>query len=370
MLNVMHVRDSSGLYGAERVILALAKYCDPERFRLSLLCLLDSEGNALPLIRQAKAMGVIVDVVKVRGVWDCRTVRSIRAALTAHQVDVVHTHDFKSTWFGWLASMGLGVKRVVTAHGSVKDSFKIRVSLWLEEWIMRGCFDRVIVVAEDLRRDFLKKEFLKNQLKLIQNGIDVSTMGATSGEGTVGKSRLRDEIVFGVIGRLVPDKGHRFFLQAFANMIHEYPHARALIVGGGPLGNDLRRQVEQMGLDHQVVFCGARDDMTNVYKEIQCLVIPSLREGLPYVLLEALATKIPVVATAVGDIPLLIRSKETGYLVPPGDVEELRKSMRAIVADRGTAARFAEEGYRLVVEQYSSNRMAEEVEQVYEEVSS
>lgn len=366
-LNVMHIRDSSGLYGAERVLLALARQLDPARFKFLLVCLQDRQGSARPLIEKARGMGIQVEVIPVRSAFDPAAVFGVRKLLKRYAIHLIHTHDFKATLFGMLASVRLGIKRVATLHGSVKDSLKMRLSLWLEEQIIRHSFDMAIVVAEELQRQLLSEGFRPGMLRLIRNGIDLSSFASGSpGSSKAMKSEPEQgNKVFGVVGRLVPDKGHKYFLNALSRMKPQYPTMKAVIVGNGSFKEEIEREIARLGLEHQVLLHGVRSDMAELYRQMHCLVIPSLREGLPYVLLEALASKVPVIASAVGDIPKLIRHAETGYLVPPANSVELQKYMTLVLKEPDTARRLADKGYQVVLEGYSSNRMVQETQAVY-----
>jgi glycosyltransferase involved in cell wall biosynthesis len=108
--------------------------------------------------------------------------------------------------------------------------------------------------------------------------------------------------------------------------------------------------------------------MKRIYDKINFLVIPSLREGLPYTLLEAMAYKVPVLASSVGDIPLLVQDGITGHLVPPGDTEALVKCMNQLLMDPEKSRKMAEKAHRLVMEKYSADRMVSKTEEVYNNV--
>ena len=130
-INLAHIRDSSGLYGAEQVILALAQHVNHKRFNFLLVCLQDMEGSAQPLIQRAKELGIQVEVVAVSSAFDGKAVKALRTILRDRAIHILHTHDFKSTLFGMLSSINMSVKRVATVHGSIKHSFKIRTSIFL-----------------------------------------------------------------------------------------------------------------------------------------------------------------------------------------------------------------------------------------------
>lgn len=127
----------------------------------------------------------------------------------------------------------------------------------------------------------------------------------------------------------------------------------------------LEQQVVDMKLENNVTFCGTRNDMDNVYQETNCVVISSLREGLPYTLLEAMTNKVPVIATSVGDIPCLIHPGETGYLVKPGSPADLENQLRCHLNNYNEAQEMAQKAYQLVADQYSAKKMAQAYQKVY-----
>jgi glycosyltransferase involved in cell wall biosynthesis len=171
--------------------------------------------------------------------------------------------------------------------------------------------------------------------------------------------------LFGVIGRLFPDKGHRFFLNAFAGVRSAYPQARVAIVGDGPARTAIEAQIKSMNLSVAVTLCGFQKNMRRVYDQLDFIVMPSLTEGLPYTLLEAMSAKIPIIATTVGDIPSIIQHGKSGYLVPPSDSSALEKSMLAFLENPEHAQAMAEEAQRTLNEQYTAEKMVNETERLY-----
>jgi len=367
-INVLHIRDSRGIYGAERVILTLAKHLNPTRFRVLLLCFEGKDGLASRLIRTARRLDLAVETVKVNGRLDPSAIRQIREILKAHSVSIVHAHDFKGTFYALLASANLGIKRVVTAHGSTRDSLLMKAYLFLDEHVVYRFFDKIIAVAEYVREDLKRKGLNAQRIEVIPNAVDPSLLDLDGKDPSPAAVPCpsKGAKVFGVIGRLFPDKGHEFFLEAFRRVVDTDPSAQALIVGGGPLKDHLTDRIRTLALEHHVHLCGVQSDMKSIYDQLDFLVIPSLREGLPYVLLEALACKVPVLATAVGDIPRLVEHGHTGFLVPPADAAALARYMRRLLIDPEEASRMADNGSRLVRERYSATRMAAQTERLYE----
>lgn len=333
-----------------------------------MICLRSRDGKSDPLADRAKKVGYQVIPVNVEGMLDVRAISNIRKILMEHGVRILHSHDYKSNLYGLLASMNLEIRRVTTAHGTTRDSFWKRFCLYLNEKVVYRHFDEIIAVSDEIRTQLRKIYTGRGTIRVIENGIDPLYFGSGNGDGeSAGPLPIPgNHKVFAVIGRLFPDKGHRFFLQAFARIVRSNPSVAALVIGDGPSRETIIGQVRDLGLESHVFLCGVRSDMRNVYAKVDFLVIPSLTEGIPYVLLEAMINKVPVLATEVGGIPKLIEDGVTGYLVPPGDVDSLEKGMASMLSNPVKLKQFCENAYRIAVERYSAGAMVKRIEGLYD----
>lgn len=366
-INLMHIRDSSGIFGAERVVLTLGKHSNQELFNFKLLCMRGQDGRSEKLIAKARQLGFEVETVAVKGRMDLHAVLKIRKVLKENNVSLFHSHDYKSNFYGLLASTNLGIKRVTTAHGSTRDAFLKRAYLSWDEKVTYRFFDKIIAVSEHLRRELERKNIGSRKITVVQNGLDFGLF-ENDGNETAAEASLcipKGNKVFAVIGRLYADKGHRFFLEAFSRVCRDYPHITGLLLGDGPEKYKIAQQVRNLKLEQDVILCGVRSDMNNIYKQIDFLVIPSLTEGLPYVLLEAMASRIPVLATAVGDISLVIDNKVSGYLAEPGDAKALEQGMIDLLKYPDKAKKMAERAYSIISENFSAERMVRNTEKIY-----
>jgi glycosyltransferase involved in cell wall biosynthesis len=167
------------------------------------------------------------------------------------------------------------------------------------------------------------------------------------------------------MGRLVPVKGLETFLKAARIIQSRKDKVKFLIVGDGPLKGTLRALARHYGLEHDVLFLGHRNDSYDVLAMMDVLVLPSLSEGIPMVLLEALALKRPVVASRVGGIPEVVEDCATGRLVEPGREGELAEACIALMDDPDLAERLGLAGRHRVRERFSVRSMAEKVADVY-----
>lgn len=367
-ITVLHIRDSGGIHGAERVILALARYLDKFKFNFVLLCLRGNDGSGVELIEKAKALGIFTLEAQVNARFDLKALKRIRRLIKQVAPSIIHTHDYKSDFYALFSSLRLCTKLVTTAHGSTRDAVLLRFYLLLDKFLIYPFFSKIICVSNQLARQYSRLLPLHSKIVVIQNGIDLSFTDQISSNSypLPLPSIHANGKIFGIIGRLFPDKGHFFFLKAFANLCLDFPNALALIVGDGPLKQTLSEQIRSLRLENNVIMCGPRPDIHNIYNQIDFLVIPSLTEGLPYVLLEAMTAQVPVLASAVGDIPLLIRHGETGYLVPPRNVKILETYMRALLDNQIKAKKMASNAYTLATRHYTAQNMAKNTEMLYE----
>jgi glycosyltransferase involved in cell wall biosynthesis len=349
------------------VILTIGKNLDREKFNFFLMCMDRGNGGHQSLMDMSEECGFRTLSVFVPNRLDPIAIREIRNKLRQLNIHIIHTHDFKSDFYALISSLGTGIKRVATSHGSTRDSTLLKLYLSFSERVVYPFYDIIIAVSDQRREDLSQSRAIQKKVVCIKNGFDLDLFQKShaSEKGELNFQVPEGTNLIGVISRLFPDKGHKHLLEAFSKLLEEIPEARLLIIGDGPSRSDLERLTKVLAIDHKVLFCGVRYDLLNIYSKLNLVAIPSLREGLPYVLFEALALKIPVVATSVGGIPDLIKNGETGFLVPPGDSDGLSNAMREALKDKEKAKSFSERGYELLKERFSQKKMLGELESSY-----
>jgi glycosyltransferase involved in cell wall biosynthesis len=229
-------------------------------------------------------------------------------------------------------------------------------------------FNRIVAVSEDLKYFLAERGVPDKKVKFIQNGLDLKLLYDQNDHPEPPLEIPSGRKIFAVIGRLYPDKGHRFFLEALSKVAKNHPDVHALIIGDGPASETIRGYIREFKLERLTEMCGVRSDMQAIYAGIDYLVIPSLTEGLPYVLLEAMASHVPVLATAVGDIPKLIDDRKTGHLVPPGDSAGLAERMTELLSHADNIKKIEECAYQRVIKQFSAEQMVRQTEDMYLEL--
>jgi glycosyltransferase involved in cell wall biosynthesis len=362
--HVLHVRSSAGLYGAEYVILGLLPALRARGAEGTLLCLHNPNTPNQALCEKAQALGLPAQRLPCRGRFDFATVNALRGLLARHPNALLHVHDYKSALNAWLARGRRNVPIVATSHGQFSSTLSLQLYHRLELSLMRR-FERVCIVAEEMRPLLMRKGVAAARIVLIPNGIDTRRFApevAPLERADFGIDA--DAIVFGAAMRLTEQKNPLGLIDAFARVAAALPRAVLAVVGDGELRDAVAARACERGVAGRVRLLGARGDLERFYTMIDVFVLPSLYEGLPLALLEAMAAQRPIVATAVGEVGDVLTGLG-GALVPPGDAPALAGAMHAAALQppATTAALRAR-----VVERNSVERMAGDYAALYDDV--
>jgi glycosyltransferase involved in cell wall biosynthesis len=233
-----------------------------------------------------------------------------------------------------------------------------RTLFWTAATLSHGLVSVCAEVDAFVRRRFLLAGV---ELFVVNNGIDMAPFLA------VPARKLRDEVTFGLAGRMAPEKNHRVLIEAFGLLRRRHGCARLRFLGGGPLEPELKEQARSLGLSEAVEFCGFSHDVAGFLSQLDIFVLPSDFEALPLSLLEAIASGLPVVATAVDGVPKIVQTTDGGWLCPRGDAPALMGAMEAAITSPDRLER-AERARRVVAELYSAERMARDYERVYQQL--
>jgi glycosyltransferase involved in cell wall biosynthesis len=363
---VLHLVSSSGLYGAEQVILNLAA---SEKTLSYVGALRNAHSPHFEVIDVARSTGLRTVLFDSRGRIDFGTVFQIKRFLKQNRIDILHTHGYKSDIVGLLAARLAKTSWVATNHVWHPLTGKLRLYESLDAFVLRFA-RRIVAVSPSIRDDLISTKVPPGSIRVIDNGIDLDRFTQSKPTGTL-KAELgicENDIVVTIVGRLSPEKGHRTFLKAAKTIYAKQAHVRFLIVGDGPMDAELRAEAASLNLGERVIFAGFRQDMPEIYALSDLLVNASSIEGLPMTILEAMASKVPVIAARTGGIPGIVKDNETGLLVDSGDEDGLRARMELLIADREKSRRLAAAAFELVTMKYSRKRMCEAYWEVYQEV--
>lgn len=285
--------------------------------------------------------------------------------------DIVHTHLFKSDLHGLLAARLCGVPVVISTSHNM-DVWARRFPLGYIYGLVTNLTDRVIAVSNVVRDyQILYTKILPEKIIVIENGINSKQFTNQVDAGNALRYEFQigmDAPLVGIIGRLKPQKDHSNFLLAAIQIRNKMPNTHFLIVGDGPLRDQLVAQAQSLGLGSSVIFCGIRKDIHTVLSALDMLVISSKWEGLPVTLLEGMAAGLPIVATAVGSIPEVLRDGEMGLIVAPSNPKDLANACLRLINSPVIRQRMGEAAHMHVKLNFSNDVMVNKIVDLYQEL--
>jgi len=290
--------------------------------------------------------------------------------LKEHNVDIFHCHHHKSTVYGVIAARIAGTPVLLAHVHGLGRSRTLRRKLI--NCILFRNVNRLIPVANGVKEDVLRNNrFVRDEkLFVLENSIDYEHFADVSISRTDAKQMLgmpADALVFGTIGRLVPTKGLSYLIAAFSKVKTQMPQARLVLVGDGPCKAELQMQAADALCGDSAHFLGHRANVEQLLKGMDVFILASVAEGMPRVLLEAMAAGVPCVATQVGGIPEVINGEAVGFLVPPGDPEALAEMMLRVAKMPGEdLAEVVEKARDRVRRTYSHDVVRKKLEDLYE----
>jgi len=365
-MKVLHLISSGGMYGAEVMLLNLASAqkslgCEP------IIGVFRNEHLPhIEVAEEARSRGLQVEIFNCSGKFDHKPLRTIRKVLRKQDISLVHGHGYKSNSYGYFAANGVGLPFVATCHLWTGASPAIRFYEFLDSLILRRAH-KVVGVSDAISNTLRKSGLSPEKVSTIHNGTDFSLFGDAS--PTLRKDLgIEETILVGSVGRLEEQKGLEYFLRAAREVLSEFPKTLFLVVGEGSQRSKLERLIHELGLRTSVLLVGQRSDMPGVYASLDLFVLASMDEGMPMTILEALALRKPVIATAVGAVEKLVIPEETGLLVQPRDVPALRDAMLRCLRNPSFAQTLGKNGQEHVQAFFSSHGMARKYVELYERV--
>jgi glycosyltransferase involved in cell wall biosynthesis len=373
-LRVLLTIDEASLGGGQMHVLLLAKYLQMADFDVEIA----TEANGW-LVTEALNLNLIVHQITISNQFTRQSFQHIRELLRTGQFDILHTHGGTAGF--WVRSVAAGLKRrhviIHTYHGlhylnilegsgqAIKQAIKRLIFKRIDRLLLRYTNRIICVCRSDYDKAIAAGVAMIDRTSIIFNGIEVEKFSMPLNQ-VIARQIFEvepNEFVFGNVGRLHEQKGHKFLLQAMAKMNNR---ARLMIVGDGRLRQELMNLATQLNISDRVLFLGARADIYEFLSAINVFVMPSLWEGQPIALLEALAIGKSCIASAVDGIPEIITDGVNGYLVIPKDIEILAKIMDLAIEQPDLLQQFSSGGVKAIPPQFLAQNMAIEIAKIYE----
>lgn len=372
---VLHFIDSAGVYGAERVILNLSTQLQRVGGYVPVVgCIVQGRDEPSALFDAAASAGIEALKIPIANSRLWRDLPRAASLLAGAGIDLIHSHGYKPSVYGEVIRRRMGVPILATCHLWFEPSsgpLKMRVMVAIERRLYRG-FPAVVAVSEPIREILVRHGVPQERTAVVANGVEVPEAPPATRLAALRRELdlADDDFVVLNAGRLTRQKAQWLLLEAAAILKNRERSFRFVIVGEGPLKQELRRRAEQLGVAHRVGFLGFRDDMDALLQMADAFALPSLDEGMPMALLESAAAGLPAVTTAVGDIGKLIVHEQTGLLIPGEDAPALAAALERLYRERELAGRLAAAAHQAMVDRYSSQAMTRRYVEVYERILS
>lgn len=360
-IRVLQIICSTGFYGAERWVLALARHLPQEKVVCDLVVPLEADNQELELIEQYRAQGGTVHRVPMAHKFDLSVVGKLAELIKKENYQIIHTHGYKSDILGVMAARKAGILSLVTPHGFENSSdLKLRLFIWLGGLAMRKA-DKVVPLSKALCQDVIKMGVAENKVEYVQNGVDLSEVEAQrSTQRTANKVKR-----IGFIGQMISRKNIFDILDIFNHIAESQNDVELVLLGDGEQRQALEAHAATLKHASKISFLGFRKDRLALLQSFDLFVMTSTLEGIPRCLMEAMAMGIPVAAYNIAGIDQLITHQESGLLAPLGQKKLLEEYWLKLLNEPEVSQALAHNAREFVYQHYSAQRMADEYQGVF-----
>ncbi len=365
-INVLHIRDTGDMLGAESVIFEIAKNSTQFNVKAVVGVL---EGGSTELVQKAKENNINSFIIPCKGKIDFKTINFLKKYIKDNDIHIVHAHGYKENFYAWLSK---STPIIATNHLWKRTTMALKFYAYVDSKIMNK-LEKVVAVSKPILIDMSKAGVKDSKCELISNGIDIQRFSKVYSSDNIKtmKQALNiplDNTVIGMISSLSKEKGHEGAIKCFDKMLKKYPKLHFLVVGAGEEELALKKLSRKLNILQNICFAGRRTDIPEIHSIIDIYLLNSLIEGLPMALLEAMASAKAVIATNVGDVESVVIDNETGLLIQCEDLSGLESALLDLIEDsfkRNVLGQIAKE---FISKHFSSISMTEKYINLYREL--
>lgn len=363
-VRVAHLTASPFYGGPERQMAGLASAM-PLNVRSTFLCLMEN-GKAKPFVDELRRRGHPAVELKNNHPHLIACAREVVQKLKSLEADILLTHGYKADIIGLIAARMARIPLVCVSRGWTWATRKVRIYEAVDRLVLRLA-DHVVCVSEGQAAKVRKAGVRSSNITVIRNSVDVSRFSRIEPKAEQALRSLFPDPVMHVVlavGRLSPEKGFDLLIDAATEVCRKQENVGFALIGDGPLRADLHSRIRTAGLQRRFVLAGFRHDVDALLPHASCLVQSSHTEGMPNVVLEAMAASVPVIATSVGGTPELMVDGQTGILVPPGNASAISEGILTLLGDSMERACMGSAGRQRVEEEFTFHAQARQYEQL------
>ncbi len=366
---IIHIQKVTEISGSETHLLTLLPRLREYGYEPTMLCLSEYHRPPTNFVAKMEGAGIPTEVIWIgQNHFQPLLLPELTLKIKQGEYDLVHTHLIHADFYGILAARMAGVKVVISSRHN-DNAFRSKFP-W--RWLISGnnrFADRLICISQHLKQFAETVELTAaEKISVVHYGLDPSKVSDQSWREKLGWEENVQAI--GIVSRLTEQKGHSTLLKAMSEVVRQFPTVQLVIIGDGELRQNLEQDTVKLGLEKQVHFLGYRQDAAAMMSGLDLFVLPSRWEGFGLVLLEAMAARLPIVATKVSAIPEIVRHGETGLLVPVDDVDALSKAICTLLGQRHLARTMGENGRKRLEQNFTVQAMVNKTCAVYNQLLS
>lgn len=358
--------------GPDKTILNSPRFLDPLGYKMicGYLHPPDDTGYEQIIQKAAKYKAPLVSIPD-RGPLDWRVVTELLAVCRREKVVIWHGHDYKTNALGLLLKRFWPMRLVTTLHGWVEHTNRTPLYYRIDQLCLPK-YEKVICVSQDLYDAAIKCRVPKRNCILLENAIDTDEYqrSKTTDEAKRALGFPADSYLIGGVGRLSPEKAFDAQIRALHTLLQRGLNVNLVVIGEGGDRPRLEALAKELGVTDRVKLPGWQSDVRSYFEAMDVFALSSLREGLPNVLLEAMALEVPSVATRIAGIPRLIQDGQNGFLIEPGDLPALTSSLHSLLTNAGLRATFRQAARQTIETRYSFPIRMQRLKQIYDEMLS
>ena len=365
-LRVLQIINDVGMGGGEHYVLRLAELLKKRQIAVACTCKLGE-----PFHINLKRAGICEFPINLSpSINPIKALKILRFA-RSHRIQLIHAHGVSGAFYARIVAFLSEIPLITTYHiaiTSITDIPKWKKFLYtVADRLMSSIDKQIVVVSRALKRQLVQiAKFKNSKIQVLYTGIDADAYGLIDRHTARNRLNLKPtDHVIGYIGRMSHEKGVHTLLEALQILAKKQKKITAIIAGDGPFRETLIKQATDKGLLKICLFLGQRQDIPDILPALDLLTIPSLTEGLPQILLEAMASSVPVIASNVGGIPEVVQNGITGIIVSPENPATLARAMDRMLFDKAMAKQMGEAGRWAVEQHFSAEQMVNGMVGIY-----
>lgn len=363
-LNVLYLTGALSYGGMERVIINLCCHLDREKFRPIVVCI-KSRGEFAEELEKNHIKVINLNANRSRALKHLSWLRLTKIIRTEH-VDIIHSHNTGSFLDGIVATRLATCKTFI--HTDHARSFPDKKRYMIAERLASLFTSKIVAVSHETRDNLMQYEKIReNKIVVINNGVekerfDIQIDGEKEKE-LLGLGRFEFVVGLGVV--LTDQKGIEYLIKAAPLVLEKYPQTGFVVAGDGPIRTQLEKQTKRLGIANNFVFLGARNDIPRILQVFDIYVLPSIWEGLPLVILEAMAASKCILATNVGGIPAVIQYGVEGILIDPGKSQLIAENILMLAENSALREKLSRNAYNRFLKEFTVETMVKRYEGLY-----